>query len=261
LRSPECLLSIAQVLSRRARTTRDHEDLVRAVAYFARAEQLDEDLGPEILAEYGWTLAAMGKLEQAKDVLTRAVDGQTDSPVAKILAQVEQRLDRAHELEQELAEIKNPASAKALRLRAESWALRGDTVQAAYLLDQVLTLEPTDQASWLRLGALRARMDAAERFVQEWPQPPGGPASWEKLALVCGSQGQWDAALTYLESGAGEAHPSGPRIWLALCDQAIRANENERARQYLAEAEQRGAAPDDVAAREKRIDARAAARE
>lgn len=121
----------------------------------------------------------------------------------------------------------------------------------------------------------------------------GKEGGWLRLARSCASRGMWDAALTYLESepareaGAGrplvtaarvalqlnqispsqefvrravdylrratEAYPDDPEAWLVLADMAAAQNDAQGVGRLLAEAERRGAAPEDISRRRERF--------
>ena len=137
------------------------------------------------------------------------------------------------------------------------------------------------------LGFVRARMGQAQAFLTEWPAVPG-PAEqqgtvWVRLAHMCASQGDWEAAEIYLRSPsagmtgvrmpllslgvlalqlrqaaraheylqqATESYPDEFAPWLALCDLAMAQGNAPAARQYLAEAQKRNAPGEEVAKRQ-----------
>lgn len=291
LDNPRCTVLLADALAEKAGRTGHRNDLLRALDYYRRAERFGPLEGPS-LKRYASALVQIGAIEEAEPLLARAVGTDQAAPLATLLDNVRATLKRVKEMEQEAAALlrKDPSDPAALKIRARVHMLRGQPLEAAYILDVLLRQGTEDFAVWVLMGYAQAMMDGAEGFIEEWPTPPPRPddvdSAWKELARTCAAHGLWDAAQRYLESRPGgaeagstalivlaelalelqqgqrandylrratEADRSDPTPWLRLCDRALSANDPATARRYLSEAETRGAAPDELAKREERL--------
>jgi predicted Zn-dependent protease len=243
-------------------------------------------------------LAALGDPEAAERAFARAAGDDEASPFARPLKIIRDNLKDVEAMEQRAAVLfsKDPADPTGLKIRAQLLVLHGRHLEAAYVLDKLLRDKTQDFAVWILLGCVKARMRQTDQFCNEWPAPPPKPAEvqspWTELARRCAVSGLWDAALGYLECPAAvaengpppllavadiavqfqqprraydyvrratETYPKSPDPWLKLTDIALTANDLASARQYLSEAESRGAPPDELAKRKEKLGESAAA--
>lgn len=287
----ECTLLIADALSGKAARARKRDLLLSAREYYKRAEQLKPLTGPQ-LERYAMALLSVGDIEAAAPLLARAVAGNPGSPVVPVLDNVRATLKRLRDMEQQAAVLsaKDASDPAARRLRAQICMVRGQAVQAAYILDGILREGAEDFAAWVLLGSAKARMEnGVERFLEEWPAPLPKPEQagnpWHELARACAASGLWDAAERYLASPdagseevprllaladialglrqarqaydylnrATEAYPEDPAPWLRLCDLALGGKDLAGAQRYFAEARTRGADPAELTKRKERL--------
>jgi uncharacterized protein HemY len=172
----------------------------------------------------------------------------------------------------------------------------GRSLQAVYVLDELLARQPDDFDAWLLMGVARAIVGDEDGFVNGWPDAPpaapGQPLAWVQLSRRCAANNKWAAARRYLEFAAqhnagiseplvlladtaaefkqadlqgqlleeaARAYPSSPTPWLRLCDLALATKNTSSARDYLAQAERRGASPAEIASRREQTGGSAAA--
>ena len=284
-------LHLAILYADRVAQNRQHEDLVRVIDYFKRADEL-KPLSGSPLEQYGMMLMQLGDLEAAEPVLDRAVARDDASPLAPTLKGLRATLKQAKAMEpQALALLSvNPKDPNGLKMRAQILALRGQYGQALYALDTLLRLNRQDFGAWMLMGCVMAKTSGTDQFLKEWPAPPPKPAeatsAWTELARTCAMAGVWDAAAAYLQSPAAlaedgppplvtlaeialqlrqprkaydylqkaaEADAKSPLPWLRLCDLALAGKDTASASQYVTEAETRGADPAELAKRKERI--------
>jgi tetratricopeptide (TPR) repeat protein len=259
----------------------DPEPLRHAFDHFQRAERLGA-LTPDAQARYGMVCAALGDFDRAVQLLEPIAGEDPAAPPNQILQRFQQLADQGKSLDQTAQKqfSQNATGVDGLVTRAEAMELRGNYLQAGYLLDLVLERHPDNAQAWVLLGLARARTGAAAGFLQEW----GGkiavaPKAWNALAKRCAGMNAWDAALAYLQFSAqkegaparaytalaaialelrqpqraetllklaADALPEDLGPWLALCDLALAANDTAQAQSHLAEAEKRHAAPEEL---------------
>jgi tetratricopeptide (TPR) repeat protein len=287
----QATFQLASMLLDKAGASGTLEDASRAIEYCRRADAL-EPLPDEALARYATTLLSIGDLDGAAPLLQRVVRDQKDSPLQGALRNVQETLRRVRGMEQAAAAAlaKDAADPAAMKMRAQSLAMRGQSLQAAYVLDRLMRATPKDFSVWVLMGFVRARMKETDLFLKECAAPPPKPedvkSAWIELGRACAGTGLWDAATAYLESEAAlaetgkpsllalaeiafevrqprraydylkratEVYPDNPEPWLRLCDLASGGKDASAATEYLAEAEKRGAAPDELAKRKTRL--------
>ena len=289
-KSRPAALYLALLFDEQANATGNNEDRVRALDYFKRTDHL-EPLSGVPLGQYGKALMATGDLDAAEPILARAVQGDDQSPLAPLLKYVQENVKQIRAMEQQAAaRLKSaPDDPDALKTTAQTAALRGLCLKAAYILDPLFRKSPQDFGDWVLMGYVRARMDEAAQFLGEWPAPPPKPSNvdsaWKALALACAGSGLWTAAAAYIETpGAiaengppllaladiatrlknpqrvrdyleqtAAADPANPTPWLRLCDRAIEDKDMSAAAQCLNEAQSRNADPSEIAARRSRL--------
>ncbi len=277
IENQQAALNVALLLNDKANASGDQDLLVRSVDYFRRADGL-KPLTDEPLARYGMALLALGEWEEAEGALQRAVGGDSESPLASVLKNSRETLKAVRGMEQQSLALlaKDPSDISGLKMRAQIYALRGQALQSAYVLERLWRENRQDFATWVLMGYVKANMKEAEEFIKDYPlpaKPAEVKSAWTEVARACASRGLWDAAKAYLESpGAGaedlgpallvladiaqevrqgpraqeyleqatRAYPSDPRPWLRLCDMAAPVNASAAAR-YLSEAQARGA--------------------
>ncbi|MFO7974011.1 MAG: hypothetical protein R6V12_05190 [Candidatus Hydrogenedentota bacterium] len=288
-----CAVEIAQLLQAKALEEDERYGLVRALDYYEYARGLGE-LSAEALASYATALAETGSFEQAAQVLSAAVKKAEDGAmrfgdqvkgIQTAAQQVQGLQNKVRELQGDYAD-----SDEARLLMAQALVIRKRPLQASYILENVLGRDGRTGTAWVLLGFVRAQMGQTEGFLSEWPRPSASPGQqgrlWVQLAHMCASQGEWDAAETYLLSPsagmsgvrmpllslgvvalqlqqakrahdylerATEAYPEEFAPWMALCDLAMAQGNATAARQYLAEAQERNAPEDEVAKRQERL--------
>jgi tetratricopeptide (TPR) repeat protein len=284
-------LHIAMLWNDKASAVGDQEALAKAVEYYRRADNL-APLSGEALARYGAAVAALGDLDAAEPILARAVGGDEASPLGAMLKDIRETLKRIRSMEQQSAALllKDPNDPTGLRMRGQIFVLRGETLQAFYLLGSLLRGDSQDFAVWVLTGYAMAKMNAADQFVKEWPTAPSKPndvkSTWIEVARTCAGSGLWDAAARYVESPpavaehgqaplllmadlalqmrqvrraydylrrATEAYPNNAEPWLRLCDLALAGNDTGAAANYLGEAQNRGADPAELVRRRDRL--------
>ncbi|MBN2309110.1 MAG: tetratricopeptide repeat protein [Candidatus Hydrogenedentes bacterium] len=285
---------VAGLLHARWMMSGDAEDLNRALEYYARADQLG-GLTENLSAQYCAALLAMGNAARAEQVLLKAGAAHEWSQLAAQLGETRRILQAQRELEGRAASVlsRDPNNVEALVLSARARLGRGQSLEAAYVLERALSLQPGHAQAWGLLGLVKARMDEAGGFVAEWGG--GAPSSsepgknpWLDLARMCATSGLWDAASAYLEceparaAGTGaplltladvamelnradlagryldeaaDADPADPRPWLHKCDMALDSENQALAARALGEAERRGAPAEEIARRKEKIDA------
>lgn len=288
-----CAVEIAQLLQAKAGEDDNRYDLLRALDYYEYAHALGE-LSADVLAAYATALTESGDFEEAARALSAAVKG-TDNGAVRFgdeLKAVQTAAQQIRGLESKARELQNTSgeSDEARLLIAQSLVIRKRPLQASYILENVLARDSGSVGAWVLLGFVRARMGQAQAFLTEWPAVPG-PAEqqgtvWVRLAHMCASQGDWEAAEIYLRSPsagmtgvrmpllslgvlalqlrqaaraheylqqATESYPDEFAPWLALCDLAMAQGNAPAARQYLAEAQKRNAPEEDIAKRQERL--------
>jgi len=288
-----CVFEIAQLLQAKASEEDNRYDLLRALDYYEYARGLGE-LSAEALASYATALAETGHFEEAVQALSAAVKKAEDGAMrfGDELKAVQTAAQQIRGLENKVQEYQTGDTNldQARLLMAQSLVLRKRPLQASYILENVLGRESGSVGAWVLLGFVRARMGQTQAFLTQWPTPPG-PAEqqgnlWVQLAQMCASQGDWDAAETYLLSPsagmtgvrmpflslgvlalqlrqakraheylqrAAELYPDEFAPWLALCDLAMAQGNAPAARQYIAEAQERNAPEDEIAKRQERL--------
>ncbi len=239
-----CALEAAQVLQARNAAAADRTVLLRSLEYYEYARGLGE-LPPEILPAYGAALAQAGRLEEAAQAFSAALENAQDAPgwMSEQLNEVQgvtQRLRLLEEQEREW-EVSQPGSEAAQLLRVQSLLIQNRPLRAAYLLDEVMRREGGSSAAmaWIFLGYVRAWMGQDEAFLSEWPVPPvpdrEQAEQWTQLASMCVGRGDWAAAERYLLSPA--AGMAGVRMPLvALGAASLRLRDAKRAHDYLTRA-------------------------
>jgi tetratricopeptide (TPR) repeat protein len=284
-------LHIAMLWNDKANATGDQDALAKAMEYYRRADNL-APLSGEALARYGAAVAALGDLDAAEPIVARAVGGDDASPLAPTLKGIQETLKRIRSMEQQSAALllKDPKDPVGLKMRARIFVLRGESLQAFYLLGSLLRGNNPDFAVWVLMGYVMAKMNAADQFVKEWPTTPLKPnevkSTWIEVARTCAGSGLWDAAARYVESPpavaehgqapllvladlalqmrqvrrgydylrrATEAYPNNAEPWLRLCDLALAGNDTGAAANYLKEAQDRGADPAELVRRRERL--------
>jgi len=284
-------LSIARILFDRHAAQGNPDDLAASVDYFRHADTLAPLTGAE-LTQYGLALSAKGHFEAAEPILERATLGSDSDRAEAPFKNARELARRVRGLMVQSAGVlaKNPQDATGLRQRAQGLALGGQTMSAFYALDNLMHAQPPDYPLWLLMGLIRARMNATDGFLREWPNPPdppeGAPPPWTELARTCAGSGLWDAAKTYALSReasaaignkplillseialqfrqgqrafdylneAVKAYPDDPEAWLRLCDLATAGRDIPSARNYLNEAQSRNADPAECDKRRKAI--------
>lgn len=292
-------LHVATLLETRSAVENDMNDRLHAIDFFRRAERLGS-MPPEMRVAYAGNLASIGNLEGAERELAVVAGKDANSPVAGQLKQVQTSLKMLRDVEARAREMaaKEPTSKETIRTQIQVFMIRGQILQASYLLDQFLQRYPGDVEGWLLMGVARAIVNDHERFTKEWGTAPavleGESPAWVTLAQRCAANSNWNAARHYLEfaasSGAGvslpivqlasiaaslkqpqlevrlledacKAYPQSPVPWLRLCDLAM-ANKNvDTARRYLAEAARRNADAAEIESRRKDLGTPAAVEE
>ncbi len=262
----------------------DPEPLRQALDYFRFAERSGK-MTPEGALHYGTVLAGLGDAEGALARIKPLAGEDAKSPLAPLLKQLEAGIAQMQSLAKQSAEqVKaNPASTDILVTRAEIQLMQGQALQSAYILDAMLRRQPDDMRAWTLLGYARARMGGAAGFAAEWRQARAATAAaWLELEKRCAATGLWDAAKTYAAASpevqeglalpetriadiaaalkqpklaeqlleeAAQARPEDPAPWLKRCDLSIAAKDAQGASQALAEAEKRGAFPEEIESR------------
>ncbi|HNR30329.1 MAG TPA: hypothetical protein PKI11_05530, partial [Candidatus Hydrogenedentes bacterium] len=284
---PDVAAHFALLFEAWGRTGHDIEPLRLAAQYFARARALGE-LPVEALARYAAVLAGIGDVVSCAGVLSEAARGAPEGALKAVAERFARLAGQAAAIEARAqALLVTPDRIiEGMRVMGEAALLRGEWTQAGYLLETAIEKEPANETTWLSLGYLRACTGAADAFVRDH----GGdavatPEAWSKLATRCMAGGSWETAESYLghnadlgdevrrslalgkialEVGRAEraAHyfdkavnvrPDDSAPWLELCDIAIEHGDGAGAARYLGEAERRGAASEDVAARREKI--------
>jgi tetratricopeptide (TPR) repeat protein len=283
-------LNMAILLNDKANGSGDQKVLAHSVDYFKRADSL-KPLSGEPLARYGMALLALGELEEAEGALQRAVESDAASPLAPVLKNVQETLKVVRGMEQQSLTLlsKDPSDATALKMRAQVYALRGQVLQAEYVLDRLWRDHRQDFAAWVLMSYVKAKMKEPDEFIKDYP-PPQKPEEvksvWMEAARASAGRGLWDAAKAYLETPgaaqeglppvllalgglalelrqapraqdyfqqAAQAYPNDPRPWLHLCDLAVAGKANQAAARYLSEAQGRGADAAEVAKRREKL--------
>ncbi|MBX7258299.1 MAG: hypothetical protein K1Y02_18190 [Candidatus Hydrogenedentes bacterium] len=292
-------LNLASLLETRSAVENDMNDRLHAIDYFRRAEKLGA-LPPEMRVAYAANLASIGNLEMAERELAAVVGSDTKSPAAGQLRQVQTSLKMLRDIEAKARDMvsKEPTAKDTVRTQIQVFMIRGQILQATYLLDQFIQRYPDDLDGWLLMGVARAIVNDQERFTKEWGTPPavpeGNAPAWMQLAQRCAANSHWNAARHYLEFAASNgteislpvvqlaaiaaslkqpqlevrlleeacaAYPQSPVPWLRLCDLAV-ANKNiETARKYLTEAARRNADPAEIDKRRQQVGAPATEQE
>lgn len=286
----EATLNLASMLEAQATSQNDPKAAARGLAYYERANEL-RPLTPERLARYGMLLASVGRFEDAAMVLAQAVEGQTSSPYAEAFQGVQDKVKQLYELDQYSAEKMraNPADPEGLRTRAQAQLIRGNYLDASYVLERLLKQYPQDYNTWMLLGMARAKMGGADQFVvQHAPAPASAEGSvvspWQDLAERCAGMNSWDAARIYLAqatelpamersliearwalgqgqmaaaesaiAAAKEAGGGDPRPWLIEVDLALATGRVDAAEAALEEAKRLGAEAAEVETRTQRV--------
>lgn len=262
---------LGAVHEQRARTG-DRGALIAARDHYARAEALGA-LGKADAEAYAMVLAGLGDLGGAARVLKPLAGAGDTGPVAAAVKRFEAGEQQIRAREQQARAALGTVSAgdlSALVARAEAEFLRGRYMQAFYLLERLVKRDGANTAAWSLLGLVRARMGAADAFLNEHGALPAATgAGWEELARRCAASNLWDAALIYLRKSpdgnaelrlatmaqelgqpqrieallqqAAEAAPADPLPWLRLCEFTLKAKDLARANAALAEAQKRGA--------------------
>lgn len=262
----------------------DPETLRQALGYFRYAENAGS-LSREGALHYATTLAGLGDAENSLARLQPFIGKDANTPLAPLVKQLEEAAARIQDLAKKSAEEmkSNPTGMGILLNRAEMELMRGEVLQASYLLDAALHRQADDARAWTLLGYARARMNEAPGFLAEWAQAPSSTQqAWRDLEMRCMASGLWEAAKTYagamapvreglaspetqladiaaelkqpkladqLLQQAADARPEDPAPWLKRCDLSIAAKDAPAASQALAEAEKRGAFPEEIEAR------------
>jgi len=284
-------LSIAHMLFDRHAEHGNVDDLAASVDYFRHADALAPLTGAD-LTQYGLALSAKGHFEAAEPLLERATLGSDSERAEAPFKHARELARRVRGLMVQSAGVlaKNPRDPAGLRQRAQGLALGGQTMRAFYALDDLMHAQPPDYPLWLLMGLIRARMNATDGFLREWPNPPdppeGAPPPWTELARTCAGSGLWDAAKIYalskeaapaiggkplivlseialqfrqgqrafdLLNEATKAYPDDPEAWLRLCDIATAGRDMTSARNYLNEAQARNADASELDKRRKAI--------
>ena len=283
-------LNMAILLNDKANVSGDQKVLAQSVDYFKRADSLKPLLG-EPLAWYGLALLALGELDEAEGALQRAVGSDAASPLAPVIKNVQETLKVARGMEQQSLTLlsKDASDATALTMRAQVYALRGQVLQAEYMLERLWRDNRQDFAAWVLMSYVKAKMKEPDEFIRDYPPPPKQEdvkSVWMEAARASAGRGLWDAAKAYLEAPgaaqeglppvllalgglalelrqapraqdyfqqAAQAYPNDPRPWLRLCDLAIASQANEAAARYLSEAQGRGADAAEVAKRREKL--------
>lgn len=291
----EATIELASMLEAQATAQNDPAAAARGVAYYERAHALSP-LSPERLARYGMLLASVGRFDDAASVLSEAVAARQPSPYAEALHEVQEKLKQVRDLEQFSADQMrlNPGGPAGLRARAQSQLIRGEYLDASYVLERLIKQYPDDYGTWMLLGLTRAKMDGAERFVAQHgaaPSPPeSGVLPWQDLAERSAGMGSLSAAVVYLSQAtevpvlersllegrwalaqgnyepvqgaidaAKEAAGDDARPWLLEADLALATGRTDAAELALREAKERGAAAEEIELRSQRMRGTAAA--
>ena len=273
----DATLQLASMLEAKATAQGDRVAAGDAVSYYGRARDL-QPLSPERLARFGMLLASVGRFEDAADALSEAVGGRQSSPYAEALRGVLEKVKQLRDLEQFSATQmrSNAADPSGLRARAQVQLIRGQYLEASYVLERLIKQYPQDYGSWMFLGLARAKMDEAKQFVAQHGQPPASPDAgvtpWQDLAERVAAMGSWEAATIYLNHAttmpelereltlarwalaqrnsatvtaaierAKALTDSDPRPWLYDVDRALLEGRLDEAEAALAEAKRRGA--------------------
>jgi tetratricopeptide (TPR) repeat protein len=283
-------LNVAILLNEKANASGDQKGLAHSVDYFRRADSL-KPLSGEPLARYGMALLALGEFDEAEGALQRVVGSDTASPLAPVVKNVQETLKAVRGMEQQSLTLlsKDPSDATALKMRAQVYALRGQVLQAEYVLERLWRDHRQDFAAWVLMSYVKARMKEPDEFIKDYPPPPKPEevkSVWMEAARASAGRGLWDAAKAYLEAPAAaadglppvllalgglalelrqapraqdyfqqaaQAYPNDPWPWLRLCDLAIASQANQAAARYLSEAQGRGADAAEVAKRREKL--------
>jgi Tfp pilus assembly protein PilF len=281
---------MAILLNDKAHASGDQKVLAHSVDHFKRADSL-KPLSGEPLARYGMALLALGEFDEAEGVLQRAVGSDAASPLAPLLKNVQETLKAVRGMEQQSLTLlsKDPSDATALKMRAQVYALRGQVLQAEYVLERLWRDNRQDFAAWVLMSYVKAKMKEPDEFIKDYPLPPKPEevkSVWMEAARASAGRGLWDAAKAYLEAPgaaqeglpplllalgglalelrqapraqdyfqqAAQAYPNDPWPWLRLCDLAIASQANQAAARYLSEAQGRGADAAEVAKRQEKL--------
>lgn len=285
------IIHTANLLLERFTAAGNREDYLHSVEYFRAADKLTP-LDGDHLARFASALTAQGDFEDAEPLLARVAQADSSSPAKQTLQQIQDNLKRVKAMEQQASALlsKDPKDPNGLKLKAQLLALKGQAVDASYVLEQLRKAGFQDFPVWILTGFVSAKMDAVDRFISECASPPplptGVKSAWFELARMCAGSGLWDAARAYLESPvalmesslppnltladiamqlqqskraydylkhAADSNPTDPVPWLKLCDLAIGGKDLNSARQYLVEAETRNAPVEELAKRKKAL--------
>ncbi len=274
-------LWLAGALQAEAQAGGGRDSLLASLGHYAQAERM-APLSPQEQSRYAVALGSTGDFESAVQRLTPLTKNNEETPLAAVLKQFQMMAARVVALEQTAQKemIEHPKDTKGLRLRAEANTLRGKFLQASYWLDIVLSRDMEDDEAWTLMGFVRAQMDGADGFVEEWgEQRAGNMEAWRSLATRCAGSGAWDAALTYVEASAKgiedaplpdvtlagiavglkqqrqanlllveatKKYPRDPLPWLELADLAIAIKDKNKAARFLLEAEKRNAPAEEI---------------
>lgn len=286
-RQPEALLGLAETYAQRSRGT--GEAAARGDALRLYRARLETGSFPDAARlSFGELLLREGDLRGAVDVLQPLARMGETSPAARLVQDARARLQALQVVEAAYQQQKTAqqAAVSEAALEAQALYLEGHYQLADYVAGNALAAKPDDVDSWLMLGVTSAAQGAIDRFIAKYPQgAPGaeGAASWRRLARTCAVSGQWAAAevvlrhvnrpngaqalielaelaenlrqpqraSAYLQQAAQEA-PDNPAPWVQLAELALGAGRADIARQYIAQAEQRGASADSLAELKKR---------
>jgi Tfp pilus assembly protein PilF len=290
--SAEATVRVAALLQARAMATDDEDELRRAIDYYKRAERL-APLEPGVVLSYGMALASVGDLVSAQRALQHVVKEGEASSEANALRGIRGTLTRAAQLQQGASELlaKDPQNPEALEKMVQGLLFQKDILKASYLLEPLMEFGRVTPLRWATMAYVKAKMGAVETFLTEWPNPPkpeeGKPSAWALVVPMCATEGLWDAAETYANTGASrgevehpllllgegaiqmrqldraqdylqratQADPEDPTPWVLLANLALARGDASSARRLLGEADKRGASAEALAPVRERLQA------
>ncbi len=299
LRRQDIPLQLASVFQQRATDSNAQQDIVSALDYFRYAESLSP-IPPIFTPNYANLLITLGEFERAyallgnlANTLNQDPSSSSSDPFAAQLGQLGTTVEQLQQLRKEIDQTRKGRSSRdpeVLLREAQYQIAHKRYLQSAYLLDLYLDQRPNDANAWVMCAFAKGMMGAHERFLSERPVPknlpPDAPSIWMQLAQVCGMNGRWDIALTFLNSSTAQNEIAYPLVvlgdaalqlgqnarareyfreattayaevavpWLRLCDIALAERDFTTARGYFAEAEKRGGAESELARRRAILD-------
>jgi tetratricopeptide (TPR) repeat protein len=290
---PEALWHLAVALDGQSETTGDPVMQTHALALYERAVEAGT-LPRALILRYAQSLAERGRFEDAAQLAAEFAEGEgADTAAQNILQGATRANQAAANIGQQVAQLSqvDPTSPQSIAARGQLLALQGYNLQASYLLETALESLPDHAVAWTMLGIAKAKMNAAQDFVEKHsltPSPPPGQTStWRPLIAAVAADGLWDAAQTYAEAAAkaadpvfqeplqaladvavelrqpqraiellqaaAEARPTDPVPWLRMIDAALMMNDLTAARTYYARAQERNAPAEELEKRRPRL--------